>query len=196
MKSPSTASLSRSDSTGASPREPRTKKSSDRSSFFSTTLGRSRKPPPRVPSSASNVTLDEGEGRLRPVAGNRKTLNASTSSKRTTRLFGFGAQTGAEKLEARKSSTGPAGEKGPSSMSPVGVEAAGPEMTKKQVDAVTTGNLLEKIGSPDYSGWMRKKGEKYSTWKQRFFVLKGVHLYYLKSESVRFPSYWRVGKRC
>lgn len=64
------------------------------------------------------------------------------------------------------------------------VDAATSEMMVTQTSVVTTGNLLDKIGSPDYAGWMRKKGEKYNTWKQRFFVLKGVHLYYLKSESV------------
>ena len=43
----------------------------------------------------------------------------------------------------------------------------------------------EQIGLPDHSGWMRKKGENYPTWKMRYFVLKGTNLYYLKSETVR-----------
>ena len=29
---------------------------------------------------------------------------------------------------------------------------------------------------------MRKKGERYGTWKMRFFVLKGAHLYYMRNE--------------
>lgn len=29
---------------------------------------------------------------------------------------------------------------------------------------------------------MRKKGDRYGTWKMRFFVLKGSHLYYMKNE--------------
>lgn len=65
------------------------------------------------------------------------------------------------------------------------VDAVSPEMQQTQVAVVESGgNLLEKIGSADYSGWMSKRGEKFG-WKMRFFVLKGVHLYYLKTESVR-----------
>lgn len=43
----------------------------------------------------------------------------------------------------------------------------------------------EMIGTPDHSGWMRKKGDQYPSWKMRYFVLKGTNLYYLKSETVR-----------
>lgn len=42
---------------------------------------------------------------------------------------------------------------------------------------------LKQIGKPDYSGFLKKKGERYGTWKMRYFVLKGAHLYYMKSES-------------
>ena len=31
--------------------------------------------------------------------------------------------------------------------------------------------------------WMRKKGEHYNVWKSRYFVLKGPHLYWLRSNS-------------
>ena len=44
-------------------------------------------------------------------------------------------------------------------------------------------SILQQIGAPDYNGWMRKKGEHYNVWKSRYFVLKGPHLYYLKSNS-------------
>jgi hypothetical protein len=49
-------------------------------------------------------------------------------------------------------------------------------------------SVLEQIGAPDHNGWLRKKGEHYNTWKMRYFVLKGPHLYYLRSNSkaVRF----------
>jgi hypothetical protein len=40
---------------------------------------------------------------------------------------------------------------------------------------------LEQIGEPDHQGWMRKRGERYNTWKSRYFVLKGPHFYWLKS---------------
>lgn len=67
-------------------------------------------------------------------------------------------------------------------------DAATSEMKVAQTSQVMSGNLLEKIGKPDHSGWLMKKGEKYNSWKQRYFVLKGVHLYYLKSETVRIIS--------
>jgi hypothetical protein len=44
-------------------------------------------------------------------------------------------------------------------------------------------SILEQIGEPDHAGWMRKKGDHYSSWKSRYFVLKGPHLYCLKSNS-------------
>jgi hypothetical protein len=44
-------------------------------------------------------------------------------------------------------------------------------------------SILDQIGEPDYKGWMRKKGDRYNTWKLRYFVLKGPHLYYLRSNS-------------
>jgi hypothetical protein len=55
-------------------------------------------------------------------------------------------------------------------------------------------SILEQIGQPDHKGWMRKKGERYNTWKSRYFVLKGPHLYWLKSNnaSVRVASMTRV----
>ncbi|KAJ4478978.1 hypothetical protein J3R30DRAFT_2697911 [Lentinula aciculospora] len=39
------------------------------------------------------------------------------------------------------------------------------------------------IGEPDHVGWMRKKGDRYNSWKLRYFVLKGPHMYYLRSDS-------------
>ncbi|OBZ70468.1 TPR repeat-containing protein C19B12.01 [Grifola frondosa] len=44
-------------------------------------------------------------------------------------------------------------------------------------------SILEQIGTPDHNGWMRKKGDRYNTWKLRYFVLKGPHLYWLRSNS-------------
>ncbi|CDO77198.1 hypothetical protein BN946_scf184747.g11 [Trametes cinnabarina] len=44
-------------------------------------------------------------------------------------------------------------------------------------------SILEQIGTPDHNGWLRKKGERYNSWKTRYFVLKGPHLYWLRSES-------------
>ncbi|TFK94901.1 hypothetical protein K466DRAFT_579615 [Polyporus arcularius HHB13444] len=44
-------------------------------------------------------------------------------------------------------------------------------------------SILEQIGTPDHNGWLRKKGERYNSWKLRYFVLKGPHLYWLRSNS-------------
>lgn len=44
-------------------------------------------------------------------------------------------------------------------------------------------SILDQIGGPDHAGWMRKRGERYNSWKLRYFILKGPHLYYLKSNS-------------
>lgn len=42
-------------------------------------------------------------------------------------------------------------------------------------------SVLDQIGQPDYTGWLRKKGDKYNAWKTRYLVLKGPHLYYMKN---------------
>jgi len=44
-------------------------------------------------------------------------------------------------------------------------------------------SILEQIGDPDHTGWMRKKGDRYNSWKLRYFVLSGPHLYCLKSNT-------------
>jgi hypothetical protein len=44
-------------------------------------------------------------------------------------------------------------------------------------------SILEQIGQPDHKGWMRKKGEHYNTWKSRYVVLKGPHMYWLKNDN-------------
>ncbi|KAG0334936.1 polar growth protein [Podila humilis] len=40
---------------------------------------------------------------------------------------------------------------------------------------------LDMIGKPDYAGWLKKRGDTYRTWKSRWFMLKGVTLYYMNS---------------
>ncbi|GAA6039658.1 hypothetical protein JCM8097_002239 [Rhodosporidiobolus ruineniae] len=156
--------------------------------FFGGTLaglpGRSRKPPPRVP---SGLLLDSDGAVPRP----RPRTSLQDRSKRATRLFGFGGATsGSEKSptasetvrsRASNSTLGNPRE-APTTMKPKEVDPATQAMLREKAEKVTSGNLMDKIGRPDHSGWMRKKGEKYNTWKMRFFVLKGVYLYYLKSE--------------
>lgn len=44
-------------------------------------------------------------------------------------------------------------------------------------------SIIEQIGHPDHQGWMRKKGDHYNSWKLRYFIIKGPHLYILRSNS-------------
>lgn len=44
-------------------------------------------------------------------------------------------------------------------------------------------SIIEQIGHPDHQGWMRKKGDHYNSWKHRYFIIKGPHLYILRSDS-------------
>ncbi|KAN0097147.1 hypothetical protein V8E55_001593 [Tylopilus felleus] len=44
-------------------------------------------------------------------------------------------------------------------------------------------SIIEQIGEPDHQGWMRKKGDRYNSWKLRFCIIKGPHLYILRSNS-------------
>jgi len=59
-----------------------------------------------------------------------------------------------------------------------------PATPERKVSSGTSGTAMavRQIGTPDHSGFMKKKGDRYSGWKMRYFVLKGSHLYYLKSE--------------
>jgi hypothetical protein len=65
-----------------------------------------------------------------------------------------------------------------------------PEATVPGAKGLKAGqSVLEQIGNSDYNGWMHKKSDGYNVWKHRYFVLKGPHLYWLKSNSktVRNP---------
>lgn len=146
-----------------------TSKPSDRLSLFggSLSLTRSRKPAPRVQSYAHDDLLTEKQSRslsrLYLGGGNRK---ASGKSQLTT---GSGKDDDVDPRVLRKRTT--------SSLADI-PSVPGLPGTLKAGQSV-----LEQIGTPDHNGWMRKKGEHYNTWKLRYFVLKGPHLYYLRSNS-------------
>lgn len=66
---------------------------------------------------------------------------------------------------------------------------ASPELfTPTLIDTV-----LVQIGRPDHEGWVRKRGGHFSTWKTRYLVLKGPHLYWLKSDSPVVCVTWLGG---
>jgi len=134
-----------------------------RLSFFGGTLGKSRKPAPRV--SGDSTTLVEPE---RSARGLSKILG--TSHKRPTTR------------EGSKASTSPHTEKDFSTLRKRTISQ--PEMNKANRISLKPGqSIVDQIGEADYSGWMRKRGERYNTWKMRYFVLKGPHLYYLRSRN-------------
>lgn len=168
--------------------EGRRESKSDKPGFSMPTLpvvGRNRKPPPRVPS----ALLIDSDG---SVARPRQRTTLQDRARRSTRLFSsFGGSSGSEKspttgqsVRSRTSnSTLAVGRDAPTAMSVKTVDPVTKAMAREKGVKVTDGNLMDKIGRPDHSGWMRKKGEQYNTWKMRFFVLKGTYLYYLKSEA-------------
>jgi len=53
-------------------------------------------------------------------------------------------------------------------------------------------SVLEQIGTPDFNGWLMKKGEHYNTWKNRYCVLKGDNLYWMRSNDTTVQSYFPV----
>lgn len=85
-------------------------------------------------------------------------------------------------LRKRTSSAPPTPSPQPKS-SPIDTHGVGLPLTEGK-------SIFQQIGEPDHNGWMRKKGERYNSWKLRYFVLKGDHLYWLKSshKTVR----WRL----
>jgi hypothetical protein len=62
--------------------------------------------------------------------------------------------------------------------------ADGPESQSRGPSLFKPGkSIIDQIGTPDHQGWMRKKGDHYNAWKLRYFVIKGPHLYILRSDS-------------
>ena len=60
----------------------------------------------------------------------------------------------------------------------------GPESVNAVSGIIKQGlNIMDQIGEPDHIGWMRKRGDRYNSWKMRYFILKGPHLYYLKNNN-------------
>jgi hypothetical protein len=70
---------------------------------------------------------------------------------------------------------------------------SGDDMPTRSMQVLKPGqSVLQQIGEPDHKGWMRKKGDRYNSWKSRYFVLKGPHLYYLKSDDFAVSGHLRL----
>ncbi|KAJ9096715.1 hypothetical protein QFC21_004985 [Naganishia friedmannii] len=141
---------------------------SDRvSNLLSGALSRNRKPAPRFPSSASQQNLDQV---------------ANDGDRRSISKF-MGGQSKKDSKGSTPSSINKASTANPQRIS-VGTPI--PTSPNNRTGSLATNDeastALSKIGTPDFSGFLKKKGDRYNTWKTRYFVLKGPRLYYLRNE--------------
>ncbi|KAI9457942.1 hypothetical protein BJY52DRAFT_1270491 [Lactarius psammicola] len=184
-------------SEGVRPRQERRKRSLDATressrlsifgSTFAGTLGKSRKPPPRYSSSVADGEASPDRNPLslsRLYGGSNRKSSTRSSPGDSHSAFGAKEDKKREKRES-KDSGGSRDKKDPSLLrkrTPTTTDAA--FRTSGESSTLKPGqNILAQIGMPDHNGWMRKKGEHYNTWKNRYFVLKGPHLYWLKSNA-------------
>ncbi|KAF7726974.1 polar growth protein [Apophysomyces ossiformis] len=69
----------------------------------------------------------------------------------------------------------------------VNISAISPQATnyKLSVSSVESHSSarasLEAFQAPEHEGWLHKQSDKYKTWNKRWFVLKGMNLFYFKS---------------
>lgn len=166
---------------------------SERMSFFGGGLGRTRKPAPRYPSSASAMASDRDIRTNSPTSpisagslGHERALSLS-------RLMGGNSQRDSSNRVSKQSAppqsqmlakapSSPAGSAATSgNPRPVSTGAAAAAAAATATAAPES--AVAKIGKPDYTGYMKKKGDRYNSWKMRYFVLKGAHLYYLRNEN-------------
>ncbi|CED85055.1 Sterile alpha motif, type 2 [Phaffia rhodozyma] len=146
---------------------------SPKGSFVGNLLGNNRtgrKPAPRVSSgSGSSPTIQQS-----PSAG-----GTLSSFRRSTRDLSGGS------ANRKRLSTIETGSTTVSSGSPTEASAAAaPSATQ------TYGRALDRVPKADFSGFLKKKGERYNSWKMRYCVLVGPHFYYLKSENdSKFKGY-------
>lgn len=173
--------------------------------FFGGTLARSRKPPPQYQAGEVETLSSE-----KPAAIPRSPSTAAPAGNRlSTRFFTFGGGStptsptaGNDKpkrnISAPLEATSPkAAEnvastssevKSPQTVGSANAFHAEPKSystnPEQPVQAEQSNKVLtqaERIGEPDYSGWLRKKTDKYNGWKDRYLILKDSYLYVLKS---------------
>ena len=184
---------------------------------FSGTIGKSRKPPPRY--SAGYVFIEERtlictDGREPNRSTDREDEGAPGRGEREkppstfSRLYHMGdrrpsiskysvkelaaRQTALDKVISpadtlreerdrvlRKRGSGGESPKSPAPASP----SNGPGLVQGR-------SVLEQIGTPDFNGWLMKKGEHYNTWKNRYCVLKGHNLYWMRSNNATVRTHF------
>ncbi|KAJ7601230.1 hypothetical protein C8J56DRAFT_912520 [Mycena floridula] len=177
--------------------------SKDRLSIFGTsfggTLGKSRKPPPRYSVTPDDADKEKnGSAFHLPRLGNRKASNGRPSTadgtsnpKEAMMNAAKGSLNGKDKPSPNGKDRDPAllrkrttSHPGPSSPT-ASPHLNGAELLKpgQSIPLKPGQSILDQIGTPDHSGFMRKRSDRYNSWKSRFFVLKGPHLYYLRNDS-------------
>lgn len=175
--------------------------------FFGGTLSRSRKPPPQY--QASDVEVLATEKPAAPIP--RSPSTAPSGNRLSTRFFTFGGggtpsspPSGSDKprrnISAPLEAVSPKSGESQSSptfetRSPPAAPSAGVAQMHAEPQSYTTTaeqpvaaaapakalTQAERIGEPDYSGWLRKKTDKYNGWKDRYLILKDSYLYVLKT---------------
>ncbi|KAG1735024.1 hypothetical protein EDB19DRAFT_1638619 [Suillus lakei] len=167
---------------------------------FTTSLGKARKPPPRIsPSLIDNENPMEKSSTLnlsrlygsKKSSGRPSTSDGSLSStlrnpsrsdsldekrklREKERMFEKPRDKDADSqtLKEKESSTA------------LKKHADGSESQSRGPSTFKPGkSIIDQIGTPDHQGWMRKKGDHYNAWKVRYFVIKGPHLYILRSDN-------------
>lgn len=154
----------------------------------------------------STVTKRESVGSLGAGGGGHHKRGKQSVDSSKDRLSFFGrnrkpAPLGAVAVSPAGTGTGTGGEQTRSSSSRLGfgsskvhqMQPASPQ--NKYISGPTAiagagvgagaagGGALKQIGTPDYAGYLKKKGERYGGWKTRYVVLKGSTLYILKTEN-------------
>ncbi|ELU45274.1 phospholipid binding protein [Rhizoctonia solani AG-1 IA] len=168
----------------------------DRLSIFGSALGKGRKPAPRYSTGETQPPAEERSHR------SLSRLYMGGGSQRKSKVPPSPGTTSTENEARKRTISGPVGPL--RSASPAGgfnvpnrspvlparninnnPHHSAPAISPVTADGPGSGaRALDQIGEPDYSGWMRKKGDRYNSWKLRYFVLKGPHLYYLRSRTV------------
>ncbi|CUA67872.1 ATP-dependent RNA helicase FAL1 [Meyerozyma guilliermondii ATCC 6260] [Rhizoctonia solani] len=140
-------------------------KAKDRLSIFRSALGKGRKPAPRYHPSETEIAPPEERSHL-----SLSRLYMGGGSQRKSKV------PPSTENEARKRNiSGPVGPL--RSASPAGDFNNHPQHSARAISAVINRDLgagalaLDQIGEPDYSGWMRKKGDRYNYWKLSYKVI-------------------------
>ena len=190
--------------------------------FFSSTLGRSRKPPPTYTGESSATPTATSTTTTERSSGMQRSPSSNTGNRLSARLFGIGNnQSGTSQATVASGSGHERGKRSISLPLEAGAPVKSPTIPEEAVAApvssarntprpsapVTRGSreavptaattatpaagalattsggvrAVDKIGEADYAGYLRKRSDRYNSWKERYLVLKGTYLYVLKS---------------